>query len=172
MKRQIKLLIASTFLLVALCNYSIKAKTYNDKVEKSNYKINYASVVKPGNLKDIQGNLIGNIKKGDMVIITKESDTKSAVIEKKTGLSGYIDNSYLKNINDGNINNIQHFNEIGTIQNVDTLVNLREAPSINSLPLDGLENNTSVTILGKVDNWFKVQVGSTKGYIFEEYVAS
>lgn len=54
--------------------------------------------------------------------------------------------------------------------NVET-VNVRKDKSTSSEIVDNLRKNTEVTILDKEENWYKVQAGSTTGYIFTKYIS-
>ncbi|MGU8529786.1 SH3 domain-containing protein, partial [Clostridium perfringens] len=76
----------------------------------------------------------------------------------------------IMHITDGDVNKIEAKDTHGAIKNVDTLVNVRALPSIKSEIKDVLTNNTGVKILGKTGDWYQVNVGGVKGYIFSNYV--
>ncbi|MCX0374777.1 SH3 domain-containing protein [Clostridium perfringens] len=48
---------------------------------------------------------------------------------------------------------------------------MRKYPSINSVSIDGLSNETKVKILGKIGKWYKVKFHNKLGYIFEEFIS-
>lgn len=152
--------------LNSLTYMKVQAKTSNPTDEN----IVYGCILSDTIYSDKNGNLIGNAKIGDMLIVLKKFDNYSKVIDKKTGLNGYIDNSTYTPIYDANMNNFNPLNEMGVIKNVESSVNIRIAPSIYSKSIGNLKNNTRVVINGKVGDWYKIKTENTVGYIYSEYV--
>lgn len=169
MKKNLTLLtlLLSIFIICSL-NFKVKASENFMPINES--ATEYACATEDCYMYDKLGNIIDKIYTGDMLIIKKYLDTKSIVIEKKTGIIGFIENKNFNSIDDSNIGQIKNLNNKGIITNVDTAVNIREFPSINSLAIDSLTNKTELNIIGKTGKWYKVKINDEIGYIFEEYI--
>ena len=51
-------------------------------------------------------------------------------------------------------------------------VNFRKEASIKSEIYTELDKNTTVAILGYQDNWVKVKIGDTTGYVYNKYISN
>lgn len=49
-------------------------------------------------------------------------------------------------------------------------LNMRSGPSTSNYVIRSLYENTTVTILGETDGWYKIQVGTTTGYVLGKYI--
>ena len=159
-------------LLIISYSFSFNVRASEKFIPINNNKIKYACSTENCYMYDKLGNIIAKISTGDMLIIKKSLDKVNVVIEKKTGIIGFIENKYINIIDDSTIEKIKNLNNKGSVTNVDTFVNIREFPSINSLVIDSLVNETKTDIIGKSGKWFKVRINNNYGYIFEEYIYS
>ena len=130
----------------------------------------FISVKSNAKLVDANGKELSKVSTGDMAVKLETKDGKTLVKLVKTGAEGYLEEGSIMHITDGDVNKIEAKDTHGAIKNVDTLVNVRELPSIKSEIKDVLTNNTGVKILGKTGDWYQVNVGGVKGYIFSNYV--
>ena len=61
--------------------------------------------------------------------------------------------------------------QIATIKDPDGWVNVRELPSVHSKPLFKLNNKQGVSIVGKIENWYKIQTNDNRfGYVYFDRV--
>lgn len=60
-------------------------------------------------------------------------------------------------------------NKTGMVR-VHTALNVRQDPSLNSIILGKVENNTNVDILGEAGNFYKIQYKGSNGFISKQYV--
>lgn len=161
-------------LLMPMAN--VGKTTYAKEVAKTAITTNvesnreFVSVKSNAKLVDANGKELSKVTTGDMAVKLGTKDGKTLVRLVKTGAEGYLEEASIMNINDGDVNKIETKDTHGAIKNVDTLVNVRELPSIKSEIKDVLVNNTGVKILGKTGDWYQVNVGGVKGYIFSNYV--
>ncbi|MGV1040604.1 SH3 domain-containing protein [Clostridium perfringens] len=130
----------------------------------------FISVKSNAKLVDANGKELSKVSTGDMAVKLETKDGKTLVKLVKTGAEGYLEEGSIMHITDGDVNKIEAKDTHGAIKNVDTLVNVRALPSIKSEIKDVLTNNTGVKILGKTGDWYQVNVGGVKGYIFSNYV--
>jgi hypothetical protein len=130
----------------------------------------FISVKSNAKLVDANGKELSKVSTGDMAVKLETKDGKTLVKLVKTGAEGYLEEVSIMHITDGDVNKIEAKDTHGAIKNVDTLVNVRALPSIKSEIKDVLTNNTGVKILGKTGDWYQVNVGGVKGYIFSNYV--
>ena len=130
----------------------------------------FISVKSNAKLVDANGKELSKVSTGDMAVKLETKDGKTLVKLVKTGAEGYLEEGSIMHITDGDVNKIEAKDTHGAIKNVDTLVNVRALPSIKSEIKDVLTNNTGVKILGKTGEWYQVNVGGVKGYIFSNYV--
>lgn len=131
---------------------------------------NYGCAKSDTNILNAQGKVIGKVSTGEMLVIENHNDGQVSVKSEKTGLKGYINTNKIISITAGNASNIETMNKSGHVVNVDTVVNLRNMPTMKSSVENTLTNGTSLNILGKTGNWYKVSVDGQKGFIFCEYV--
>ena len=130
----------------------------------------FISVKSNAKLVDANGKELSKVSTGDMAVKLETKDGKTLVKLVKTGAEGYLEEASIMKITDGDVNKIEAKDTHGAIKNVDTLVNVRALPSIKSEIKDVLTNNTGVKILGKTGEWYQINVGGVKGYIFSNYI--
>ncbi|XZI49774.1 CAP domain-containing protein (plasmid) [Clostridium perfringens] len=149
----------------------VQAKEVKNNIVLTNVEtLGYGCATGNGEIKDSDGNVLGKTYEGDMLIVNSNIDGKSLVTDQKTGIKGYINHENLINIKDGDSSNIERMNRNGVIKNVETGVNVRELPSMDSSIKDVLTNGTTIRITGKTKQWYRVSINGVKGFIFEEYV--
>lgn len=130
----------------------------------------FISVKSNAKLVDANGKELSKVSTGDMAVKLETKDGKTLVKLVKTGAEGYLEEASIMKITDGDVNKIEAKDTHGAIKNVDTLVNVRALPSMKSEIKDVLTNNTGVKILGKTGEWYQINVGGVKGYIFSNYI--
>lgn len=130
----------------------------------------FISVKSNTKLVDANGKELSKVSTGDMAVKLETKDGKTLVKLVKTGAEGYLEEASIMKITDGDVNKIEAKDTHGAIKNVDTLVNVRALPSMKSEIKDVLTNNTGVKILGKTGEWYQINVGGVKGYIFSNYI--
>ncbi|MBS5969344.1 MAG: SH3 domain-containing protein [Clostridium perfringens] len=130
----------------------------------------FISVKSNAKLVDANGKELLKVSTGDMAVKLETKDGKTLVKLVKTGAEGYLEEASIMKITDGDVNKIEAKDTHGAIKNVYTLVNVRALPSMNSEIKDVLTNNTGVEILGKTGEWYQINVGGVKGYIFSNYI--
>ncbi len=116
------------------------------------------------------GQVVGYVSVGEMLTLGESSNGKTFVTVQETGETGYLANSNIKDITSGIGKDFTKINEQGYVINVTTLVHVRANATMDSQILSSLSNNTTLTITGKIGNWYKVDVNGVKGYIFDEYI--
>ena len=116
-------------------------------------------------------NIQSYISVGEMLTINSYSNGYYNVTVQETGATGYISSSDMQKIVSGVEDNLTSLSGIAYTTNVSTMVNLREEATMNSTTLAKLKNNTSITLLGKQGDWYKVSYNGTTGYIYGEYIA-
>ena len=116
-------------------------------------------------------NIQSYISVGEMLTINSYSNGYYNVTVQETGATGYIASSNMQKIVSGVGYDLTSLSGTGYVTNVSTVVNLRENATMNSETLAKLKNNTSVTLLGKQGDWYKVNDNGTTGYIYGEYIA-
>ncbi|MFR5266676.1 SH3 domain-containing protein [Clostridium sp.] len=116
------------------------------------------------------GQIIGYVSVGEMLTLGESSNGKTFVTVQETGETGYLANSNIKDITSGIGKDFTKINEQGYVINVTTLVHVRANATMDSQILSSLSNNTTLTITGKMGNWYKIDVNGVKGYIFDEYI--
>lgn len=80
-------------------------------------------------------------------------------------------NSYVKAANSKNITVANTSNANITIGTVTALsLNVRSKASITSTVLTSLKNNAKVEILSTVNDWYKIKINDSYGYISKKYV--
>ena len=116
-------------------------------------------------------NIQSYISVGEMLTINSYSNGYYNVTVQETGATGYISSSDMQKIVSGVEDNLTSLSGTAYTTNVSTMVNLREEATMNSTTLAKLKNNTSITLLGKQGDWYKVSYNGTTGYIYGEYIA-
>ncbi|MBI5996260.1 SH3 domain-containing protein [Clostridium perfringens] len=157
-------------LLMPMAN--VGRTTYAKEVAKTTVENNreFISVKSNAKLVDANGKELSKVSTGDMAVKLETKDGKTLVKLVKTGAEGYLEEASIMKITDGDVNKIEAKDTHGAIKNVDTLVNVRALPSMKSEIKDVLTNNTGVKILGKTGEWYQINVGGVKGYIFSNYI--
>lgn len=109
---------------------------------------------------------------GGSILATLPQGTKVAVIDNSgswfriavNGMTGYVSGQYVKGMPDCDFS-------LGTATiTCSTSVNLRAEPDTNSDILSTVSTGSAVTVLGVKNDWYKVQVDGTVGYIYTPYV--
>ena len=108
---------------------------------------------------------------GEMLTINSYSNGYYNVTVQETGATGYIASSNMQKIVSGVGYDLTSLSGTAYVTNVSTVVNLREEATMNSTTLLKLKNDTSVELLGKQGDWYKVEDNGTTGYIYGEYIA-
>ena len=116
-------------------------------------------------------NIQSYISVGEMLTINSYSNGYYNVTVQETGATGYISSSDMQKIVSGVEDNLTSLSGTAYTTNVSTMVNLREEATMNSTTFAKLKNNTSITLLGKQGDWYKVSYNGTTGYIYGEYIA-
>ena len=116
-------------------------------------------------------NIQSYISVGEMLTINSYSNGYYNVTVQETGATGYISSSDMQKIVSGVEDNLTSLSGTAYTTNVSTMVNLREEATMNSTTLAKLKNNTSIILLGKQGDWYKVSYNGTTGYIYGEYIA-
>lgn len=86
------------------------------------------------------------------------------------GVTGYVSGSYIK-VNSSNNNNTDSTVKYGKVVDVSTKLNIRKSASTSSSIIGTLSNNTTVTILEKLNGWYKISYNGTVGYVSSSYIA-
>ncbi|WP_159456470.1 C40 family peptidase [Intestinibacillus massiliensis] len=109
---------------------------------------------------------------GGSIISTLPKGTQIAVIDNNgdwfriavNGMTGYVSGEYIKGTPDCDFS-------LGTATvTCESSVNLRAEPNTDSEVLSSVSNGSTVAVLGVKNDWYKVQVGDTVGYMFTPYV--
>ena len=116
-------------------------------------------------------NIQSYVSVGEMLTINSYDNGYYNVTVQETGATGYISSSDMQKIVSGVGDSLTSLSGTAYTTNVSTMVNLREEATMNSTSLAMLKNNTSVSLLAKQGNWYKVDVNGTIGYIYGEYIA-
>ena len=116
-------------------------------------------------------NIQSYVSVGEMLTINSYDNGYYNVTVQETGATGYISSSDMQKIVSGVGDSLTSLGGIAYTTNVSTVVNLREEATMNSTSLAMLKNNTSVSLLAKQGDWYKVDVNGTIGYIYGEYIA-
>ena len=116
-------------------------------------------------------NIQSYISVGEMLTINSYSNGYYNVTVQETGATGYISSSDMQKIVSGVEDNLTSLSGTAYTTNVSNMVNLREEATMNSTTLAKLKNNTSIILLGKQGDWYKVSYNGTTGYIYGEYIA-
>ena len=116
-------------------------------------------------------NIQSYVSVGEMLTINSYDNGYYNVTVQETGATGYISSLDMQKIVSGVGDSLTSLSGTAYTTNVSTMVNLREEATMNSTSLAMLKNNTSVSLLAKQGNWYKVDVNGTIGYIYGEYIA-
>lgn len=111
------------------------------------------------------------ISVGEMLNYTATSNPNFyKVTVQETGATGYISASNMQIIQSGLNKAYENTNKNGQVINVTYDVKLMSSPDVHSQILGSYKNNTQITVLGKQDQWYKVNIDGQTGYMYQEYV--
>ena len=117
--------------------------------------------------------IISNLSTGEMLtLLGKQQGNFCKVRVQETGAVGYINVVNMQSILNGTKDSFTQLSRNGQIINVSSNVRLRSNPSIGNNIIGHLTNRTSLNILGKQGQWYKVSVNGQTGFIYEEYVST
>ncbi|WP_368488622.1 SH3 domain-containing protein [Clostridium sp. BJN0013] len=126
-----------------------------------------------------QGNIISSLPNGTAVNILESNGSWYKV--SVNGTTGYVYSSYISTSQTVTTSNMAATNtstsqsstssQTGTVtlSNSSSVLNLRNNPWTGRV-LTTLHNGSNVTILGTEGQWYKVQWGSTVGYVHSDYI--
>lgn len=167
------LLSGGALLTQANFNKPIKNNINNVRLLTDTNNASYGCVIN-GNgdlsISNSRGEIVGYISVGQMLKLGSNNGKSTFVTVEETGVTGYINNSNIKDITSGISDQVVRMNRKGTVINVSTDVHLRADATMNSGIVANLTNGTNLTITGKQGNWYRVSINGIKGYIFEEYI--
>ncbi|WP_055070214.1 SH3 domain-containing protein [Clostridium massiliamazoniense] len=115
--------------------------------------------------------IVSNLSAGEMLTVLGGNKNFTKVEVQETGIVGYISNSNIKNIYNAENIEMSTLEGSGTIVNVSTAVNLRAGAGINSSVIKEIKGGSSVSILGKQGQWYKINANGSVGYIYGDYVS-
>ncbi len=108
------------------------------------------------------GNIIGSLSKGTKVAVIDNSSDWYRIAA--NGVTGYISGQYICGTADGDAS-------LGkAVITCGNGVNVRAESNTESAILDTIANNTTVSVLGIYNDFYKVKYGETTGYIYYPYV--
>ncbi|WP_333859398.1 SH3 domain-containing protein [Clostridium sp.] len=129
-----------------------------------------------------QGNIISSLPNGTAVTILESNNGWYKV--SVNGTTGYVYSNYISTsqtapessvaVANTSSNQSSTSSETGktgtvTLSNSSSVLNLRNNPWTGRI-LTTLQNGTNVTILGTEGRWYKIQWGSTVGYVHSDYI--
>ena len=116
--------------------------------------------------------IVSNLSTGEMLTILGQVQNGYCKVKvQETGAVGYINVTNMQNILNGTNDSFTQLSGIGQVVNVSSNVRLRSNPAIGNNIIGHLSNGTSLNILGKQGQWYKVSVNGQTGFIYEEYVS-
>lgn len=117
--------------------------------------------------------IVSNLSTGEMLTILGQSQNGYCKVRvQETGAVGYINIANMQDILNGTNDSFTQFSRNGRIVNVSSNVRLRSNPTIGNNIIGHLINGTSLNILGKQGQWYKVNANGQVGFIYEEYVST
>ena len=117
--------------------------------------------------------IVSNLSTGEMLTILGQAQNGYCKVKvQETGAIGYISVVNMQNILNGTNDTFTQLSGTGQVINVSSNVRLRSNPAIGNNIIGHLTNGTSLNILGKQGQWYKVSVNGQIGFIYEEYVAN
>ena len=87
------------------------------------------------------------------------------------GVTGYVSGSYIKVNSSNSNNNTDSTVKYGKVVDISTKLNIRKSASTSSSIVGTLSNNTQVTILEKLNGWYKISYNGVTGYVSASYIA-
>ena len=172
---------ATLFTLISAQALTTKQnKSYNDyktllTQANSGIKTNEAVVINGNNKLNLYSLPTGKgvssyISTGEMLTILGNTNGYYKVKVHETGAIGYINPVNMKVILNCENCELTSLKGEASIVNVSSVVNLRQSAGINSSVVGTLTNGSSVKLLGRQGDWYKVNVNGTIGFIFKEYL--
>lgn len=122
---------------------------------ENNYNSNISSYISVGEMLNYQATNNPNFYK---------------VTVQETGATGYISADDMQIIESGLNKAYSTINKNGQIINVSTDVKLMSAPDVHSQILESYKNDAIINVLGKQDQWYKVNIDGQIGYMYQSYV--
>lgn len=86
------------------------------------------------------------------------------------GVTGYVSSSYIKINSSSNNTNTDSTVKYGKVVNISTKLNVRKSASTSSSIIGTLANSTKVTILEKLNGWYKISYNGIVGYVSSSYI--
>ncbi|WP_317366258.1 SH3 domain-containing protein, partial [uncultured Tyzzerella sp.] len=116
---------------------------------------------------------VSNLSTGEMLTILGQAQKGYCKVKvQETGEVGYISVANMQNILNGTNDSFTQLSENGQVVNVSSNVRIRSNPAIGNNIIGYLTNGTTLNILGKQGQWYKVSVNGQIGFIYEEYVST
>lgn len=123
------------------------------------------------NSPSFNSNVESYISVGEMLNYQRTSNPNFyKVTVQETGASGYISANNLQIIESGLNQAYNSVNKAGIIINVSNDVKLMSNPDAHSQVLGSYKDTTNMNVLGKQGQWYKVEVGTQLGYMYQSYV--
>ncbi|MGL4742715.1 MAG: SH3 domain-containing protein, partial [Sarcina sp.] len=157
---------------------NVKGKTNKILLADSTHSMTKNAVVVNGNgdltlrsNADSQSQIVSNISVGEMLSIQSYSSNWYKVTVKETGATGFISSANLRYIESGLNSKFVDLNNNGQVINVNSDVNVRSEATMNSSVSTTLTNGTSLKVVGKQGQWYKVSANGVSGFVYNEYVS-
>ncbi len=117
--------------------------------------------------------IVSNLSVGEMLTVLGQSQNGYCKVKvQETGAIGYVNVDNMQDILNGTNDTFTQLSGTGQVINVSSNVRLRSNPVIGNNIIGHLTNGTSLNILGKQGQWYKVSVNGQIGFIYEEYVST
>ena len=117
--------------------------------------------------------IVSNLSVGEMLTVLGQSQNGYCKVKvQETGAIGYVNVDNMQDILNGTNDTFTQLSGTGQVINVSSNVRLRSIPAIGNNIICHLTNGTSLNILGKQGQWYKVSVNGQIGFIYEEYVST
>lgn len=121
----------------------------------------------------------GTLKNGETFNIESKENSWYKINHK--GITGYVHSDYVTIVNGNNNNNSSPNNtggqvsnntngQIGQVFNVSSSLRIRAEANTTSTILGYLKPNEKVNIISESNGWYKISVGSIKGYVSASYI--
>ena len=120
----------------------------------------------------------GTLKNGEVFNIEKKENSWYKIDYK--GIKGYVHSDYVAIVNESNSNNnsnntvgeiTNNINgQVGQVFNVSSSLRIRAEANTTSTILGYLRPNEKVNIISESNGWYKISVGSIKGYVSASYI--
>ena len=107
--------------------------------------------------------IILKIPKGEKVEII--SDTEDWYEIHYNEKYGYVSKLYVLTANSNDKSSVS-----GCVITKDGPLNVRDNPSINAKVIGSVDKGTEVLVVDDIDDWFKIEYGSSYGYVSKQFV--